>query len=146
MMETFDKINKTLEIWHDILERNAMEELDPILSDNIVFRSPVAFSAYPGRAAIKLVLKNVNTVFEDFKYHRSFFTQDHRSAVLEFSARVGDKRLKGVDILRFDHEGKIEEFEVMVRPLSGLSALAQQMGEKLAPYKDVLAAGQQAQG
>jgi hypothetical protein len=141
-METFEKIKKTLEIWHDILERNAMEELDPILSDKIVFRSPVAFTAYPGRAAIKLVLKNVNTVFEDFTYHRSFFTDDHLSAVLEFSARVGDKRLKGVDILKFDQEGKIEEFEVMVRPLSGLSALAQQMGEKIAPYKDILTAEQ----
>ena len=48
-------VAKSLAVWHDILSRNAMEELDPILADEIVFRSPVAFTPYPGRAAIKLI-------------------------------------------------------------------------------------------
>jgi hypothetical protein len=51
--------------------------------------------------------------------------------VLEFSARVGDKKIKGIDLVRFDEDGKIVEFEVMVRPLSGLQALGQAMGERL---------------
>ena len=51
--------------------------------------------------------------------------------VLEFSARVGDKQLKGIDLIRFDSDGKIVEFEVMIRPLSGLTALAQAMAAKL---------------
>ena len=117
-----------------------MEELDPILADEIVFRSPVAFTPYPGRAAIKLILKTVNTVFSDFEYHRSFFSEDGLSVTLEFSAKVGDKGLKGVDIVRFNAEGKMLEFEVMVRPMSGLNALAQQMGAKLAPHAHLLGA------
>ncbi|WP_027014599.1 nuclear transport factor 2 family protein [Comamonas composti] len=137
-MNTQQKIQASLETWHDILARNAMEELDPILSDKIVFRSPVAHNPYPGRAAIKLVLKTVNTVFKDFEYHRTLFTEDGMSVVLEFSANVDDKRVKGIDFLRFDAEGKIEEFEVMMRPLSGLNALARNMGEKLAPFMDQL--------
>lgn len=143
-MSTQQKIEKSLDIWHDILERNAMEELDPILSDKIVFRSPVAHTPYPGRAAIKLVLKNVNTVFKDFTYHRGFFTEDKRSVVLEFSARIDDKELKGIDMLKFDADGLIEEFEVMVRPMSGLQALARHMGEKMAPHAAVLKGGQSA--
>lgn len=138
-MNTQQKIQNSLKTWHAILARNAMEELDPILSDHIVFRSPVAHNPYPGRAAIKLVLKTVNTVFKDFKYHRTLFTEDGMSVVLEFSASVDDKKVKGIDFLRFDTEGKIEEFEVMMRPLSGLNALAKNMGEKLAPFKDQLA-------
>lgn len=137
-MTVSEKVKKTLATWHELLERNAMEELDPILSDRIVFRSPVAFNPYPGRAAIKLVLKNVNLVFRDFQYHRTFFTEDHRGVVLEFSAEVDGKRLKGVDILRFDEDGKIEEFEVAVRPMSGLAALAKAMGERLAGHHEVL--------
>ncbi len=132
------KVRRTLEIWHHILERNAMEELDQILSDQVVFRSPVAHTPYPGRTAIKLVLKNVNTVFQDFTYHRTLFTEDHRSVVLEFSARIDDKQLKGIDMIRFDENGLIEEFEVMVRPLSGVNALARHMGEKLAAHKALL--------
>ena len=129
---------QTLAAWHKLLARNAMEELDPLLSDRIVFRSPVAHTPYPGRAAIKLVLKTVNTVFRDFTYHRMFATDDGKSAVLEFSAEVDGKALKGIDMLRFDDAGKIEEFEVMVRPMSGLHALAEAMGAKLATQKAVL--------
>lgn len=141
-MSTQQNAHKTLETWHRILERNAMEELDPILSDKIVFRSPVAFTPYPGREAIKLVLKTVNTVFQDFKYHRVFFTDDHLGAVLEFSAHIDGKQLKGIDMLKFDADGKIEEFEVMVRPLSGLNELAKHMGEKMASHKAVLTGAQ----
>lgn len=129
---------QTLAIWHDLLARNAMEELDPLLSDRIVFRSPVAHTPYPGRAAIKLVLKTVNTVFQNFTYHRGFATDDGKNLVLEFSAEVNGKALKGIDMLRFDDAGKIEEFEVMVRPMSGLQALAEAMGAKLATQKTVL--------
>ncbi|MDB5757520.1 MAG: hypothetical protein JWM30_809 [Burkholderia sp.] len=128
-----DAARHTLATWHELLERNAMEELDPLLSDRVVFRSPVAHTPYPGKAAIKLVLKTVNTVFENFRYHRSFVSDDGRSIVLEFSAEISGKALKGIDMLRFDEEGRIEEFEVMVRPMSGLQALAAAMGAKLAP-------------
>lgn len=129
----------TLAEWHSILERNAMEELDPLIAENIVFRSPVAHTPYPGRAAIKLVLKNVNQVFENFRYHRSFVSECGTSVVLEFSAEVGGRTLKGIDMLRFDEQGKIAEFEVMVRPLSGLQALAAEMARRMEPYKAVLA-------
>lgn len=129
---------RTLAAWHHILGRNAMEELDPLLSDKIVFRSPVAHTPYPGKAAIRLVLKTVNTVFQDFRYHRSFVSEDGLSVVLEFSATVNGKGLKGIDMLRFDAQGRIEEFEVMVRPMSGLQALAAEMGARLAPSGAVL--------
>ncbi|MCO5785466.1 hypothetical protein DHB74_03745 [Pseudomonas sp. G11-1] len=129
---------RTLAAWHEILERNAMEELDPWLADDIVFRSPVAHQPYPGKTAIKLVLKNVNQVFENFTYHRSFVSDDGTSAVLEFSATVKGKQLKGIDMLRFDAEGRILEFEVMVRPLNGLQALAEEMGKRMAPHIAVL--------
>ncbi|WP_166366461.1 nuclear transport factor 2 family protein [Pseudomonas akapageensis] len=129
---------RTLAAWHDILERNAMEELGPLLSERIVFRSPVAHRAYPGRTAICLALKTVNSVFQNFRYHRSFVSEDGTSVVLEFSASVEDKLLKGIDMLRFDDEGKIVEFEVMARPMSALQALASEMGKRLAPFKAVL--------
>ena len=52
--------------------------------------------------------------------------------VLEFSAEVGDKKVKGIDLIRFNEQGQIVEFEVMMRPLSGLQALALEMGQRLA--------------
>ncbi|PQV49894.1 hypothetical protein B0G83_106183 [Paraburkholderia sp. BL21I4N1] len=65
-----DAAQRTLSAWHDLLQRNAMDELDPLLADTIVFRSPVAHTSYPGKAAIRLILKTVNGVFRQFEYHR----------------------------------------------------------------------------
>jgi len=57
-----------------------------------------------------------------------------RRLVLEFSANVNGKALKGIDLIQFDAQGLITEFEVMVRPLSGLQALGAEMGARLAAH------------
>jgi hypothetical protein len=53
---------------------------------------------------------------------------------LEFSARVGERSLKGVDIIAFDADGLIADFEVMVRPFNAMQALGQEMGARLAAH------------
>ena len=74
-------------------------------------------------------LQSAVRVLENFTYHRQFVGDD--SVTLEFSANIGELFVKGVDILQFDSEGKIIDFEVMVRPNSGLQALAAKMAEEL---------------
>lgn len=81
--------------------------------------------------ALVLILGTVMQVFEDFTYHREFATDDGLSIVLEFSATVAGKQLKGIDMIRFDEHGKVVDFEVMVRPFSGLQALGAEMGKRL---------------
>ena len=97
-----------------------------------MFRSPFVQSPIPGRAATLLVLTTVVQIFENFRYHRTF-VDGGRSVVLEFSAKVVDKELKGIDMIRFDEQGRIEEFEVMVRPASGLQALGAEMARRMGP-------------
>ncbi len=92
----------------------------------------MAHTPYGPAPALILVLSTVIQVFEDFTYHREAATADGLSVVLEFSARVGDKKLKGVDLITFDEAGLITAFEVMVRPMSGLQALGAEMGARLA--------------
>jgi len=129
---------QSLDTWHTMIATHNMDALDSIVADDVVFRSPVAHTPYPGRAAIGLVLATVNQVFEDFRYHRSFVGDDGHSVVLEFSAHIDGKALKGIDMIRFDAAGRIAEFEVMVRPLSGLQALGAAMGARLGDQKHVL--------
>ncbi|AMR80468.1 nuclear transport factor 2 family protein [Cupriavidus nantongensis] len=128
----------SLDAWHQMIATHSMAGLDAIVADDVVFRSPVAHTPYPGRAAIALVLTTVNQVFQDFRYHRSFVSGDGHSVVLEFSASVDGKALKGIDMIRFDDAGRIAEFEVMVRPRSGLEALAAAMAARLASQKHLL--------
>ena len=117
--------------WHDMIATRDMSILSELLADDVVFRSPVAFKPYEGKQVVFFILNNVIQVFENFTYHREFFTEDEQSVVLEFSAVVSEKQLKGIDMIRFNKQGQIVEFEVMIRSLSGLQALAAQMGERI---------------
>ena len=123
----------TLAAWHRMIASGDLSGLPSLLHPDATFRSPMAFKPYPSAKAVNLILTTVFGVFEDFEYHRSLASADGLSAVLEFSARVGDKKLKGIDLIRFDAAGKIVDFEVMIRPLSGLQALGEQMGQRIGP-------------
>lgn len=118
--------------WHTMIERKDLSELDAILHPQAVFRSPMAFKPYHSAEAVKLLLGAVMTVFQDFAYHRQFASADGLSVVLEFSAKVGERSLKGVDLIQFDADGRITDFEVMIRPMNGLQALGAEMGARLA--------------
>jgi hypothetical protein len=104
----------------------AAEEL---FTDYVTFRSPVVFKPYEGRDQIKVLLGAVVQVFEDFRYLEQVETGD--AAVLMFEARVGEKTLQGVDILKFADDDRIAEMTVMVRPMSGVHALAEAMQRML---------------
>lgn len=121
----------SLKLWHDMVESGDLTRLAGIVAPDAVFRSPMAATPYESRAAVLLVLSTVVTIFRDFTYYRTLVAPDGLSVALEFSARVNDRQLKGVDLIRFDDEGRIREFEVMVRPLSGLQELGKEMGARL---------------
>ncbi|MBV7543933.1 nuclear transport factor 2 family protein [Acidovorax sp. sic0104] len=121
----------SLDTWHHMVASRDLSNLLSIVHPDAVFRSPMANTAYTSAPALMLALSTVIQVFEDFTYHRQLATDDGLNIVLEFSARVGDKQLKGIDLVRFNEQGQITEFEVMVRPLSGLQALGAEMGARL---------------
>jgi hypothetical protein len=125
---------KSLHRWHDMIARKDLSDLTELLDPEVVFRSPVAHRPYPTAPVVSTILNAVLQVFEEFAYDRQLVSPDGLNVVLEFSARVGNRQLKGIDFVRFSEQGKIVDFEVMVRPMSGLSALAEQMAKHLAPY------------
>ena len=100
------------------------------LHPDVVFHSPAVFKPYEGREATMRLLRHVLDVLQDFRYLDEL--SGDRCEGLVFAARVGDKTLEGWDYLKLDGDGLITELTVMVRPLSGLIALAQAMGERLA--------------
>ena len=124
-------MKENLEKWHSMVASRDLAALDDIVHPDAVFRSPVAHTPYHGSDALKLALSTVINVFQDFTYHRQFISSDGESVTLEFSAHVNEKQLKGVDLIKFDSDGKVVEFEVMIRPVSGLMALGQAMGAAL---------------
>ncbi|MEG0746183.1 MAG: nuclear transport factor 2 family protein [Acinetobacter sp.] len=132
---TLATTKQSLKNWHQMIQTGDLSILSNLLADDVVFRSPIAYKPYEGKQVVFFILTNVIQVFQDFTYHREFYSEDGENAVLEFSANVSGKSLKGIDMIRFNEHGQIIDFEVMIRPMSGLAALAEQMGARIAQYQ-----------
>ena len=129
---------ETLDQWHRMVAAGDLGAVASLCAPEAVFRSPVAHTPYRGAGLVAAFLQQAVQAFSDFRYHRTFVGGE-RDVVLEFSAKVGDKELKGIDMIHFDDAGRILDFEVMVRPASGLQALGAEMARRMTP---ILAAKQ----
>ncbi|WP_433522379.1 nuclear transport factor 2 family protein [Nocardia pseudovaccinii] len=109
--------------------------IEALLAEDVVFTSPVAFKPYPGKAITAAILRGVIRVFENFRYVREIADANGRDHAFVFEATVDGKQLTGCDFLHFDENGKIDDFMVMVRPLSAAQALAARMGEQFEQIK-----------
>jgi hypothetical protein len=99
------------------------------LAEDVVFRSPAVYKPYQGSEQVEMILRLVATVFENFRYTNEW--RDGRTTILFFEANVGERELQGVDILEENEEGQVAAFTVMIRPLSGLQAVAGAMAARL---------------
>jgi hypothetical protein len=116
--------------------RKAVEERDEaaiqaMLADTVVFTSPVSFKPYIGKPITAALLRGVLRVFEDFHYVREIHDANGRDHAFVFETRISGgsaKLVTGCDFLHFNDDGLIDDFMVMVRPLSGTTALAEAMG------------------
>ena len=99
------------------------------IADDVVFRSPAVHRPYHGKETVDGILRLVATVFENFRYTNEW--RDGQTTILFFEAEVGDRELQGIDILEEDDDGKVARFTVMIRPLSGLQAVAGAMTARL---------------
>src|SRR4051812_11253168 len=99
------------------------------LADDVEFRSPAVHKAYHGKETVEGILRLVPPGFENFRYTNEW--RDGRTTILFFEANVGDRDLQGIDILEENEKGEIARFTVMIRPLSGLQAVAGTMAQRL---------------
>ncbi|MGW1953199.1 nuclear transport factor 2 family protein [Streptomyces sp. NPDC001920] len=116
--------------FREAVEAGDADAMEALLAEDVVFTSPVVFKPYAGKAMTAAILRGVVRVFEDFRYVREINDTGGRDHALVFTARVGDREITGCDFLRLNADGLIEEFMVMVRPLSGAQALAEAMGAR----------------
>lgn len=114
--------------FREAVEARDEAAIEALLADNVVFTSPVAFKPYPGKAITAAILRGVMRVFENFRYVREIADTNGRDHALMFEATVDGKKITGCDFLHLDDNGLIDDFIVMVRPLSAATALADAMG------------------
>ena len=109
------------------LEARDLDAAVTLMAPDVVFRSPIVHKPYHGPQTVRALLEGVLAIFEDFRYERSIGAPDAADHALVFATRVGDRELQGCDFLHENADGLIDEFVVMVRPLTGALALADAM-------------------
>lgn len=118
-----------LQRWHKVVFEKDFDLLNELLDENVEFHSPTLWKPKLGRDVTAYILQMITAMFEDFEYHREWISED--SLALEFSANVEGKNLKGIDLIRWNDEGKIIHFEVMLRPLNTLQLVFEKMTKHL---------------
>ena len=118
---------RKLEEWERIVTTRDWESLPALLADEVTYHNPAQHEPLRGKDALTDTLRLVFGIFEDFEYTRCF--SGANGDVLEFKGRVAEVPFTGVDIVRFNEEGKIIELVVMIRPIGAVIKL----GEEIAP-------------
>ena len=123
--------DRPLDTWHRMIEERDPSGLDALLADDAVFHSPIVHTPQRGKDLVRLYLTAAFHVLVDSKFHyvREVVTGD--DAVLEFEAEVDGIHVNGVDMIRFDRDGRIRDFKVMLRPLKAIQLMHRLMAEML---------------
>jgi hypothetical protein len=120
-----------VQAWHAVVQSRDPALLDDLLADDVVFRSPAVFAPQPGKDLTALYLRSAMAVLgPTLRYVAEWYGPS--SAVLEFEAELDGMYVHGVDMLRWNDEGKLTSFTVMVRPIRGLQKLVELMQAQLA--------------
>lgn len=119
--------------WHAYMDAGAApERLRAMLAEDAVFHSPVVHTPQQGRDRVFAYLDAASHVLggqPSFTYVRELIDGDQ--AMLEFNLEIDGIHIDGVDIIRWNTDGLIVDFKVMVRPLKALNLVWEKMGAQL---------------
>jgi hypothetical protein len=121
----------TLAVWHRLVQTRDAAGLDSLLADDVVFHSPIVHSPKAGKAVTTQYLSAAFKVFfnESFRYVREL--SGSRDAMLEFQVQIEGITVNGVDIIKWNDDGRIVDFKVMLRPLKAINLIGEKMGAML---------------
>ena len=131
-------MNKThlyIKRWHEGLTSNDPKLLDEILDESCVFTSPIVFKPIEGKEMSKLYLMGAGQTFDMHRFEYVRELVDGLDCVLEFETYIDIISVNGVDIIRWNDQGKIIDFKVMIRPLKAIGALQEKMSKALDSLK-----------
>jgi hypothetical protein len=122
--------------WHAYMASGS----DPVLlahmlADDAVFHSPVVHTPQAGKAIVMAYLVAASHVLGNETFHYVRELQDGNEMMLEFVTEIDGIAINGVDIIRWNADGKISDFKVMVRPLKAINKVWEMMGAQLAAAK-----------
>jgi hypothetical protein len=122
--------------WHTLIKNKAVSQVSTLLADDVTLYSPVIHTPIKGKEMVSMYLTAAFHTFLNgsFNYDREFLSNN--AAVLEFSLKIQDLDINGIDMITWNEQGKITEFKVMIRPYKALNMINDQMTAMLDQLKN----------
>lgn len=128
--------NANLARWHAYMEGGSdPAALTALLADDAVFHSPVVHTPQQGKAIVMAYLVAASHVLGNEKFHYVRELVDGDEMMLEFVTELDGITINGVDIIRWNTNGTISDFKVMVRPLKAINKVWEMMAAQLEAAK-----------
>jgi hypothetical protein len=119
-----------LQRWHLVVESRDGSRLPDLIAEGAVFRSPAVHTPQEGRDLVAAYLAGAFVVLgPELTYQDEWLRE--RDAVLRFTTVVEGLQVEGIDLIRWDDDGQIVDFTVMIRPFKALQAVMARMQEEL---------------
>jgi hypothetical protein len=109
--------------WHAAVGAREIGLLEDWVREDCLIAPPAFWTPKGPKSYVMEILKSVTFNLQDFVYDKEWI--DGQELCLEFSARLGQVRMRGIDRITVDADGKMTRIEVFIRPANALMALAE---------------------
>jgi len=127
-----DQVEQFLKEWHRIVSQKDVPALAAVLAEDIAIGAPPYWEKLRGRDLVQHLLGLIVHTIEDFTYHREY--REGAELALEFTGHVGDRELQGIDLITLDGQGRIQNLDVLMRPINAVIALREAIQPQMAEF------------
>lgn len=127
-----DEVERFLDEWHRIVSERDTGALRDALCEDVSLGAPPYWQKLHGREIVQHLLSLIVGTIEGFSYHREW--RNGRELALEFTGRVGELSLQGIDLISLDERMRIQNLDVMIRPVNAVIALREAIAPRMAAF------------
>jgi len=124
-----------VELWRTLFHDSKHDAIEDMLAEDIVLHSPIMHTPQTGKKHVAGYIIGAHHIYNQYNFDYIRDWSKDREIVLEFEGEIDGIVVNGIDIIRWNKDGKIDDFKVMVRPASGVKALGQTMVELMKKSK-----------
>ena len=123
-----------LKRWKSAVAAHDPDLFEGLIAKDGVISSPAFWAPKGPRSYVMTILRAVSDAFDDFVYDKDWI--DGKEIILEFTAQIGDTKMRGIDRITLNDDGHINHIEIMIRPVNALMVMAEQVANYVAKHGD----------
>lgn len=127
-----NKHREFLTHWHRVVSEKDLDALSRILADDVSIGAPPYWARMQGRDLVHHLLGLIVNTIEGFTYRREW--QKGSELALEFTGRIGECELQGMDLISLDDRGLIQNLDVLIRPANAIDLLRETLAPQMASF------------